>query len=122
MVQNALEEEESYINQIRVIFQRSDLDHSGNMTEKELEYLLTQDDFKNELERLGIHPTEAHGLFKLLDGVSHPHPAPAPKSNVMVWAEITEQNGVFIKSGLGVMFSLRILHGLSTAKGSEQYL
>merc|ERR1719272_973233 len=63
-----MEEEQSNLNEIRAIFQRSDADHSGNMTEKELELLLNQPDFKMQMECLGIHPTEAHGLFKLLDG------------------------------------------------------
>jgi Ca2+-binding EF-hand superfamily protein len=67
-IQAQMEEEESYLNQIRVIFQRSDADQSGNMTERELEFLLGQEDFKMQMESLGIHTTEAHGLFRLLDG------------------------------------------------------
>merc|ERR1719240_1596619 len=38
------------------------------MSEKGLKQLLNQEDFKQQLTSLGIHPTEAHGLFKLLDG------------------------------------------------------
>jgi len=66
-IQAQMEEENSYLNQIRVIFASADTNGSGNMTQKELEQLMEQDDFKQQLECLGIHPTEAHGLFKLLD-------------------------------------------------------
>jgi Ca2+-binding EF-hand superfamily protein len=66
-IQAQMEEESSYLNQIRVIFARSDTDGSGKMTETELQELMTQEDFKEQMECLGIHSTEAHGLFKLLD-------------------------------------------------------
>lgn len=67
IIQTQIEDEESYVNQIRLIFDRSDSDHSGNMTEKELQDLLEQEDFKVQMESLGIHATEARGLFALLD-------------------------------------------------------
>jgi len=66
-IQAQMEEESSYINQLRVIFERSDSDHSQCMTEAELAKLMEEDDFITQLECLGIHPTEVHGLFKLLD-------------------------------------------------------
>lgn len=66
-IQAQMEEEDSYLNEIRKIFSRSDSDNSGSMTQSELERLMEQADFKQQLECLGIHPTEAHGLFKLLD-------------------------------------------------------
>jgi len=67
VMQAQMEEESSYLNQIRVIFKRVDADNSGNMTETELVYLFEQEDFKEQMQYLGIHPTEAAGLFKLLD-------------------------------------------------------
>jgi len=66
-IQAQMEEESSYVNQLRTIFERSDTDHSMCMTEGELAKLMDEDDFNTQLECLGIHPTEAHGLFKLLD-------------------------------------------------------
>merc|ERR1719446_1797566 len=37
------------------------------MTEAELASLMEQQDFKEQMDLLGLHPTEAHGLFRLLD-------------------------------------------------------
>merc|ERR1712139_202572 len=54
-------------NEIRTMFQRVDAEMSGFMTEEELKFLFTQADFVQQMQSLGIHPTEAHGLFKLLD-------------------------------------------------------
>jgi len=66
-MQAQMEEDNSIMQQIRIIFARSDADGSGQMTESELAKLMEQDDFKEQMECLGIHPTEAHGLFRLLD-------------------------------------------------------
>lgn len=67
-IQAQMEEEQSCVCQMRVMFQHFDANGSGTLTEKEFEFFLSKPDFQLQLRSLGIHPTEAHGLFKLLDG------------------------------------------------------
>lgn len=67
VMQAEKEDENSYINQIRLLFETSGVD-DGHVTEEVLGELLLVEDFKVQLNALGLHTTEADGLFKLLDG------------------------------------------------------
>jgi len=70
VMQAEREDEEGCVNQIKLLFQNSDEIVDGNITESILKALLLQQNFKDQLSALGLHSTEAHGLFKLLDGDS----------------------------------------------------
>lgn len=68
LMQAEIEEENSYINQIRALFVASGHDVKSSVTEQELKALMMQPQFRSQLGALGLHTTEAHGLFQLLDG------------------------------------------------------
>jgi len=68
VMQAEREDEESTLNSIRALFSSSGYGKDGHVTEDALQELMNQNDFKGQLSALGLHTSEAHGLFKLLDG------------------------------------------------------
>merc|ERR1712226_1092123 len=67
MIQAQLEEKESTVNCIAKIFKESDTDRSGMITISEFSTLLQIPEVVSYLNAIGLHSTEAEGLFELLD-------------------------------------------------------
>jgi hypothetical protein len=66
-MQRALDEQDVKVNQIRAIFVAEDGDGDNELKEKDLVRLLADTDLKSYLAAIELRPSEAHGLFKLLD-------------------------------------------------------
>merc|ERR1712061_284720 len=61
------EEEEKFRDQLMRVFNAADKDHSGTVTRQEFEEAIEDKQFRLALHGLGIHASEAKGLFTLLD-------------------------------------------------------
>jgi len=67
LIQTQIEEKKSLINMIRGVFEKSDSDNSGQVTQDEFNELLKDTEMVAYLEAMGLDATEARGLFRLLD-------------------------------------------------------
>lgn len=62
-----LQEESSYLNKLRVVFEEGDTDNSGQMSFEEFEKHLQKEDVAAYLDSMGLDASEARGIFQLLD-------------------------------------------------------
>jgi len=67
MIADHVEEKNALISTISKVFESSDKDGSGMLTEEELAELLRNNEVMVYLNAIGIDSTEAQGLFQLLD-------------------------------------------------------
>merc|ERR1712061_203548 len=70
MMQEKQDEERKLYTDLEAMFGDADQDHSGMVTTEELEHLLENPRSRATFRNLGIHVSEARGLFTLLDADS----------------------------------------------------
>merc|ERR1739838_1203820 len=67
LIQETTKQKEVYINHLKDVFAAIDYDNSGEISSSEMDRLLVDDNLKQYLESIEIHPDDARTLFRLLD-------------------------------------------------------
>merc|ERR1712032_1133276 len=67
MIQERLEREEEMVSELLTLFRAGDMDDDHYISRDEFTKLMTEESVLDTLANLGVHPTEAQGLFTLLD-------------------------------------------------------
>jgi len=66
-VDATLQQENSYLNKLRTVFEESDKDNSGQISFEEFESHLDNKEVAAYLDSMGLDATEARGIYQLLD-------------------------------------------------------